>query len=208
MRQPTFTYALLVGRRRRCATIALPLVIATGVLGGASLASACGIGDGMVSPRTAAPACRAADLHADVVAGDAATGHVAAEISFTATGSTKCRLHGYPRVTMVNSRHRAIATFDQDLTPNVQGYFARTPSKHPVTISRGHQAYFVVSYADMAAGADACPAADHLDLAVPGERGTVTLRGTGAEIEPFGGAGNHRCGVLEITPVTNKRITL
>ena len=206
MRQPTFMYAPLVGRRRD--TIAVLLIIATGVLASASLACACGIGDGMVSPRTAAPACRAADLHADVVAGDAATGHVAAEISFAAAGSTNCRLLGYPRVTMVNARHRAIPTFDRHLIPNSQGYFARTPSKGPVTISRCHRAYFVLSYGDMGTGADACPSANHLDLAVPGERGTVALRGADAEIEPFGGAGKHRCGVLEITPVTAKRIRL
>jgi hypothetical protein len=84
-----------------------------------------------------APHCSSSQLQLKFVSFQGATGHRFWQLAFKNVGS-KCKLHGFPRVVLLNSAGHAIhATIKHETGP--------VPT---VTVSHGKRAHFTFTYAD------------------------------------------------------------
>jgi hypothetical protein len=127
-------------------------------------------------------------------------GTLTAEFGFTNRGAKSCSLRGYPRVQMLTDSGKLLATFDQ-AAPGAFGIDVKT-----ILLAPGATAYFGVMYADGTGYAKlTCPTSAALKFTPPQTTATVTLRGPGARIQPFGGTIQHlKCGIVRVTAVTAK----
>ncbi len=115
--------------RARMVALAAGALLTTGVIG--LLAP---------SPGSGAPVparCKTAQLSIKLVSFQAATGHRFWQLAFSNNGS-KCSLHGYPSVTLLNSAgHKIAATIKHE-----------PGSVSTVVIAHGKRGHFTFSYAD------------------------------------------------------------
>lgn len=148
------------------------------------------------------PLCAASQLSPVYVLSTGAAGSVDGEYGFENRSSGRCRLIGYPRVRMLIRSGAALSTTERHAAPGAFGIRAK-----PVSLGHGSVAYFDIHYAAATGfGNLTCPTSAALDLAAPGDRTGLVLRGAGGRIRPFGGTTVHlHCGIVHVTPVTAKR---
>jgi hypothetical protein len=93
-----------------------------------------------------------------------------------------------------------LSTTDQK-APGAFGIQDRT-----VVLAPGKTAYFGVLYASQTGYANlTCPTSAALEFTPPQNTGSITLRGSAAQIAPYGGTTVHlECGIIRVTSVTAK----
>jgi Protein of unknown function (DUF4232) len=141
--------------------------------------------------------CAAHQLRVWRGAKNIAAGSIAVNFAFVNVSRRRCGLRGYPRVQMVN------ATGQQIPTPSRRG--AIGPSLKAVVIGPGQRAYFLVQFPDHQEfrgqpGYKSCPTSAQLRVSLPGQAGTLTLRGKRAAISP-GGRTAGTCGLVFVSAV-------
>jgi len=159
----------------------------------------------LVLPTAAAsgvPRCAVASLVAWGGPSTGASGSVTAEFGFTNHSAGSCSLDGYTHVQMLNKGEKNLPTSDQKAPSGAFGIKEKT-----VVLAAGKTAYFGVVYRDSTGYAHlTCPTSVALKFTPPQETATVTLKGSRAQIQPYGGTTKHlKCGIVQVTPVTAKR---
>jgi len=176
-------------------------------VGGAVVVGPFAVGITMAGPVAAqtrsasVPRCAPAALRVWSGPSTGAAGSRAAEFGFTNHSASTCFLHGYPRVQMLKKSGKNLSTSDQK-APGAFGIQAKT-----VVLAPGKTAYFGVVYASQTGYVNlTCPTSAALKFTPPQDTGTVTLRGSPAQIAPYGGTTQHLdCGIVHVTAVTAKR---
>jgi hypothetical protein len=175
----------------------------TGIAGIAALLS---LGFTFVAPAVQAGAtnvapCATASLGLRTGLVTTSTGRVAAEFGFVNHGAKSCSLRGYPHVQMLNKSGRYLKTTDHT-APGAFDIEVRT-----VVLTPGATAYFGILHHNQTGYANlTCPTSAALVFTPPQNTATITLRGSAARIEAFGGTTAHLvCGGVQVTPVTAKR---
>ncbi len=101
-----------------------------------------------------------------------------------------CTLYGYPGVELLNKNFQSMPTYVTD-APFPQG--GARPKR--VTISQGHDAYFVVNWSHIPAGTQSCPTARNVMIWAPNDNLPVVSYAT---IDACGGN-------LNASPIASKK---
>ncbi|HUZ21715.1 MAG TPA: DUF4232 domain-containing protein [Acidimicrobiales bacterium] len=153
------------------------------------------------SRSASAPRCAPAALRVWGGPSTGAAGSIIAEFGFTNRSTGTCFLHGYPRVQMLKKSGTNLSSSDRK-APGAFGIRAKT-----VVLAPDKTAYFGIAYASQTGYANlTCPTSAALKFTPPQDAGTVTLRGSAAHIQPYGGTTQHLdCGIVHLTAVTARR---
>ena len=172
---------------------ALALTLVAAVAG--ALAAASGARDD-------APLCSAPRLAVAYVTSGGAAGSVDVEYSFRNRGPGMCSLSGYPKVAMLSASARPVHTSESP-APGAYGVHVAT-----VALAPGGSAYFGIHYAAATGfGNLKCPASAALAFTPPGAKQSLTLRGKGGAIQPYGGSIPHlQCGIVHVSALSAKRV--
>lgn len=122
------------------------------------------------------PACVSTQLAITLIRrGIAVTGQIGGYLRFTNTGSSACRLHGWPEVTAVTASGRVIAAV-RAVHGTMLGAWQDTSPLPVIRLAHGAAAYAVLAAGDQPAGrAAGCQAVRLLRVTLPAAAGQVTL---------------------------------
>ena len=140
---------------------------------------------------TTAPAseiCRAADLSASYLGGQAATGHGLLGFALRNQSAHTCTTYGYPGIQFLGQSGQALATVPTHTTTDFFGSLPETP----LTVAPGGVVSFRLGVTHGAASTAGCSTAYALQVISPND--TATLR-----IEIPGGA--YECQTATVSPV-------
>lgn len=174
-----------------------PLLLAAACLGASVLLAPAS------APAGAArvPACAAAALSPVYVNTSAGAGSRDGEYGFENHGRSACALRGYPTVQLRASSGAALPTSEN----HAEGAYGITVKE--VDLARGKVAYFGIHYAAQTGyGTLHCPTSSALALTPPGLTAALVVRGSGGQLQPYGGSTVHlHCGVLDVSALSAKR---
>ena len=124
---------------------------------------------------SAAP-CRGPQLKLSSEGGDAGAGNRVSVIGVQNIGAQACSLSGYPGVSLLDGRGRALTAIRSDQTPG--NYFRNGQAPTPVNLTPQARAYFDLAWnvvPNEGQGQTVCPGAATVRFLAPGDTTTVTL---------------------------------
>jgi hypothetical protein len=141
------------------------------------------------TPTSSGPGiCRAADLSASFLGGQAATGHGLMGFALHNTSAHTCTTFGYPGVQFLTRTGQALATVPDHTT---QDFFGSLP-RQALTVSPGATVSFRLGVTHGAAGAAACATAYGLQVIPPNDTSTLRI------VIPNGA---YECQTTTVSPV-------
>ena len=146
------------------------------------------------------PVCTAHQLSVRYIRTGVASGTASAEFAFVDT-EQRCRMRGFPKVQMLTATGASLPTTQREINTSL----ALRPKT--VGLAKGGRAYFAIFYPDGTGMTGvSCPESAALRITPPGQRGSIVLRGSRAQIRAYGGTIPHpHCGELRLTVVSAHR---
>lgn len=128
------------------------------------------------TPSVTAPAsgpsiCRAADLSASFLGGQAATGHGLLGFALHNTSAHTCTTYGYPGIQFLTGSGQPLPTTP---THTTQDYFGALP-KHTLTVAPGSTVSFRLGVTHGAASTASCATAYGLQVIPPNDTSTLRI---------------------------------
>jgi len=133
----------------------------------------------------AAAPCRSAQLQLSPEGGDAGMGNRVSILGVQNIGPQACSITGYPTVSLLDARGRALTTIRAEQSPG--NYFRNGAAPTPVNLAPGAKAYFDLAWnivPNEGQGETTCPGAATVRVAAPGDTALVSLAQT---FTPCGG---------------------
>ena len=120
--------------------------------------------------------CKGPQLKMAAEDGDAGAGNRVRNFSLQNVGASACTLTGYPGVTLLDGRGRAVTSVRADQSPG--SYFRQGQAPTPVDLAPQAKAYFEVAWnvvPNEAAGQKTCPEVAPLRATAPGDSAAISL---------------------------------
>lgn len=144
------------------------------------------------APPAATSTCQNIQLTYNPVRSSGAMGHIGVMFRVHNQWRGACTLYGYPGAELLDSQFHSLPT----TVERGVGYLTGNKYEHLVTLSRGHNGYFVLEWVHFPTPGQTCLGAPYLMITAPGNRLPNVIYGS-AE----GGAIDACGGILHVTAI-------
>ncbi|GAC1434981.1 MAG: hypothetical protein NVSMB65_08960 [Chloroflexota bacterium] len=139
--------------------------------------------------------CQPRQLTIAVLASNGAMGHIGLMIQLHNRSGQSCTLFGYPGAQLLDARHRALPTH---LHWGL-GYLSGNSVRQTVWLPRGGNAFFILEWAHIPTGNEACPRAPYILITPPNDYSSLLVSLAPGFIDACGGR-------LNASPVLARRV--